>query len=384
MTVRLHGTLGRPALAFLVAANLLIGTQPCQAKTVVARDGPLVTVARSDRMPWNAVALDSRGRIFVSSPRWAGNSGPQVAIVGPHGDLVPYPSAEWNNWESGGNPAHAFVSVNAIHRSTDGDLWIVDTGSPVFGARPVTNGAKIVRIDPRTDAVVRIFRFPGSAIREHTYIDDIRINGKRAYLTDAGEGAILVLDLETGNVQRRFDGRNFTRARPEDRIVVEGRVVRNPDGTPLHVNTDPLELSPDGKYLYFGPLSGPMYRIETRYLDDTTLSDAELARHVSRWFDLPPVGGTAMDDEGNFYYTVLADNSLKRRSSDGTITTIARNARLRWVDAPFLDGAGNIYLPIPQLDGAAVFHHGKSTVHYPFLLFRMKLPATARVGQFAK
>jgi hypothetical protein len=375
MTARLHSTLGRLALAFLVAANLAIGARPGQAEPMVAEDSPLVTVARSDQTPWNAVVLDGRGRTFVSSPRWTGNREPQVAIVGPHGDLVPYPSAQWNNWAPGSDPAQAFVSVNAIHRGTDGDLWIVDTGSPVFGARPVKNGAKVVRLDPRTDAVIRIYRFPGSAIRAHTYIDDIRINGTRAYLTDAGEGAILVLDLKTGTVQRRFDGRGFTRARPGDLIVVEGRVVRGPDDTPLHVNADPLELSPDGKYLYFGPLSGPMYQIETRYLNDAEISDADLARHVRRWFDLPPAGGTAMDDEGNLYYTVLADNSLKRRSANGTISTIVRDARLRWVDAPFLDGLGNIYLPVPQLDGAAVFHHGKSTVRYPILLLRMKLPA---------
>jgi sugar lactone lactonase YvrE len=374
MKIRLHITLAGLALACFLAEMPAIGTQPVPARTV-AEDSPLVAVARSGQMPWNAVALDGRGRIFVSSPRWTGNTGPQVAIVGPRGDLVPYPSAQWNSWASGSDPANAFVSVNAIHRGSDGDLWIVDTGAPVFGARPVTNGAKVVRLDPRTDAVVRIYPFPGSAIREHTYIDDIRINGTRAYLTDAGEGAILVLDLETGTVQRRFDGMDFTRARPRDVIVVDGRVVRSPDGTPLHVNTDPLELSPDGKYLYFGPLSGPMYRLETRYLDDAGISDAELARHVSRWFDLPPVGGTAMDDNGNLYYTVLADNSLRRRSSDGTISTIVRDVRLRWVDAPFLDGLGNIYLPVPQLDGAAVFHHGKSTMHYPVLLFRMKLPS---------
>jgi sugar lactone lactonase YvrE len=325
-------------------------------------------------MPWNAVALDGRGRIFVSSPRWTGSTGPQVAVIGAKGDLIPYPSAQWNNWAPGGDPENAFVSVNAIHRGSDGSLWIVDTGSPAFGVRPVPNGAKVVRLDPRTDAVVRIYRFPDSTIREHTYIDDIRINGTRAYLTDAGEGALLVLDLETGSVHRRFDGREFARARAHDSIVVEGRVVRTADGKPLHVNTDPLELSPDGNYLYFGPLSGPMYRIRTRYLDDDAISDAQLARHVSRWFDLPPVGGTAMDEKGNLYYAVLADNSLRRRGPDGRTTTIVRDTRLRWVDAPFLDGLGNIYLPVPQLDGAAVFHHGKSTMHYPILLFRLKLP----------
>jgi hypothetical protein len=337
--------------------------------------GALVTVAKSDRMPWNAVAVDGRGRIFVSSPRWSGTNGPQVARIEPDGRLVPYPCAGWNSWIPGSNPAHAFVSVNAIHGRSDGSLWIVDTGAPEFGGKPVEGGAKIVQLDTRTDTVVRIYRLPADAIYAHTYIDDIRINGKYAYLTDAGEGAILVLDLDAGTVRRRFDGQAFTRARPNDVILVEGRVVRAPDNKPLRVNADPLELDAHGKYLYFAPLSGPMYRIETRYLDDGTLTDTQLAQHVSRWFDLPPVGGTAMDDKDNLYYTVLSDSSLRRRAADGTVTTIVRDMRLRWVDAPFLDGLGHIYLPVPQLDGAAVFHHGKSTIRYPILLFRLKLPA---------
>jgi hypothetical protein len=118
-----------------------------------------------------------------------------------------------------------------------------------------------------------------------------------------------------------------------------------------------------------------MYRIETRYLDDATLSDQDLAQHVTKWFDLPPVGGTAMSADGSLYFTQLSNNSLKRRAPDGTVSTIARDKRLRWVDAPFLDGHGNIYLPVPQIDGAPAFNHGKSTIKFPVSLFKLRLPA---------
>ncbi|BCQ56813.1 major royal jelly family protein [Burkholderia gladioli] len=335
----------------------------------------LELVAQSTTMPWNAVALDARGRIFVSSPKWTGGTGPALATIEADGRLAPYPDATWNGWTPGADAARAFVSINAIHREADGSLWIVDTGSPEFGGTPVPNGAKLVQVDPREDRVLRVYPFPASAIRAHTYVDDVRIHGRHAYLTDAGEGAILVLDLDSGAVRRRFDGMAFAQAAPDARIVVAGRVLRGPDGRPLRVNADPLELSPDGKTFYFGPLSGPMSRIETRYLDDDHLSDAELARHVRRWFALPPVGGTAMDAAGNLYYTPLADNTLMRRAPDGRITRLARDARLRWVDAPFLDGRGHLYLPVPQIDGAPVFNHGHSTMRLPIALYRVRLPA---------
>ncbi len=295
-------------LALLVACSF--GAPAAGAADTTA----LELVTQSTAMPWNAVALDARGRIFVSSPKWTGGTGPALATIEADGRLAPYPDATWNGWTPGADAARAFVSINAIHREADGSLWIVDTGSPEFGGTPVPNGAKLVQVDPREDRVLRVYPFPASAIRAHTYVDDVRIHGRHAYLTDAGEGAILVLDLDSGAVRRRFDGMAFAQAAPDARIVVAGRVLRGPDGRPLRVNADPLELSPDGKTFYFGPLSGPMSRIETRYLDDDHLSDAELARHVRRWFALPPVGGTAMDAAGNLYYTPLADNTLMRRA----------------------------------------------------------------------
>jgi len=57
---------------------------------------------------------------------------------------------------------------------------------------------------------------------------------------------------------------------------------------------------------------------------------------------------------------------------------LVRDKRLRWVDAPFVDGRGHIYLPVPQIDGAPAFNHGQSTVHFPVSLYRVTLPAGLR------
>ncbi|WP_246797578.1 major royal jelly family protein [Burkholderia perseverans] len=372
----------KQSLASLLALTLfaaLSGTPAVTQARDPARQRPTLMVARQNtQMPWNAVAVDAAGRVIVSAPRWTGNTGPAVAVAGKDGSLTPYPDRAWNGWTPGGDASHAFVSVNAIHEDAGGDLWLVDTGAPAFGGATIPGGAKIVRIDPRTDAVVRIYVLPAAAIQAHTYVDDIRIHGRHAYLTDAGEGAILVLNLDDGSVRRRFDGMPFVRARPNDRIVVNGKVLTAGDGQPLKVNADPLEVSPDGRYFYFGPLSGPLSRIETRLLDDDSMSDADLARQVTVWFENPPVGGTAMGADGSLYYTPLADNTLMRRAPDGTLSTIVRDRRLRWVDAPFLDGRGNILLPVPQIDGAPAFNHGHSTIHLPIQLYRVRLPGNLR------
>lgn len=365
-------------LALLITPLLASTVLSSHAAPVSPKQAPpasLATVRENSQMPWNAVAIDARGRYVVSTPRWTGNTGPAVAIAEADGTLTPWPDASWNSWKPGRDAAHAFVSINAIHKDSQGDLWIIDTGSPDFGGTPVPKGAKVVRVDPRTDTVRRVYTFPADSIRKHSYVDDIRIHGNHAYLTDAGEGALLVLELDTGQVRRRFDSMAFARARPRDTIVVNGKVLTGDNGKPLQVNADPIELSPDGSTLYFGPLSGPLSQIQTRYLDDDSLSDAQLAQHVSIWFDNPPIGGTAMGADGSLYYTVLADNSLMRRAPDGSISLIARDRRLRWVDAPFLDRRGHIYLPVPQIDGAPAFNQGKSTINYPVSIYRIALPA---------
>ncbi|WP_369944462.1 L-dopachrome tautomerase-related protein [Xanthomonas medicagonis] len=367
--------------ALLVAAALTGAApfaHPDAATAATAHLATPVAVRESRQMPWNAVALDGRGRFIVSSPRWTGNTGPAVAVAQKDGSLTPYPNARWNGWKPGSEAAHAFVSVNAIHSDARGDLWIVDTGTPEFGGKPIADGAKVVHIDPRTDTIVRVYTFAKEVVREHSYVDDIRINGRHAYLTDAGEGAVIVLDLDNGSARRRFDGAPFARARADDKIIVNGKVLAGNDGKPLQVNADPLELSPDGQTLYFGPLAGSLSQVGTRYLDDDALSDEALARHVSPWFDNPPIGGTAMGADGSLYYTPLADNALMRRAPDGTLSVVARDDHLRWVDAPFLDGHGHIYLPVPQIDGAPAFNQGKSTIRFPVKLFRVDLPAGPR------
>jgi hypothetical protein len=202
----------------------------------------------------------------------------------------------------------------------------------------------------------------------------MRIHDAHAYLTDAGQPGIIVLNLKTGASRRVLDGHPAATAPLNRSIVVAGDTVLAPDGTPLRVHSDPLELSPDGRWLYFGPLEGPWSKIETRFLDDASLTADDLGARVTPWAELPPVGGTAMDDAGNLYFTDLADSSLKRRAADGTISTIVTDPNLHWVDAPFIDESGAIWLPVPQLDRAALFHGGQSKVRWPVRLYTLQLP----------
>jgi len=323
--------------------------------------------ATTTAMDWNAVAL-SGGRVFVAGPRWTGFSGPAVGLLTKNGKIEPFPDADWNGWQSGRDATHRFVSVNALHVAPDGTLWVVDTGAPSFGGAPIPEGAKLVRIDPATGHVLRIYPLGPEIAKAGSYIDDIRFNGTHAYLTDAGKAALIVLDIKTGQARRILDNDASTRARTDRPIVMDGHVVENGPHQPLLVNVDPLEVSPDGKWLYFGPLEGPWSRIPTALLDDPDVSSTDLSAAVQPWADLPPIGGSAMDTAGNLYFTNLKDNGVYRRDVSGKITKLLSDSRLHWADAPCLAPDGRMWLPVAQLDRLSMFHQGQSRIIQPFLL----------------
>ena len=358
-------------LSLGLIALFLMDMMPAQAQ--VSEKPHLIVAAESRDMIWNAVATD-RERVFVAGPRWTGARGPAVALL--NGLARAYPNVDWNNWAPGGDVTKAFVNVNALHRDDHNGLWVIDTGSPDFGGNPLPGGAKAVRIDLATDRVDRIYPLGPQVVLPGSYVDDIRFHGDHAYLTDAGRPGLIVLDLRTGEAHRVLDGTRAVTASSDRPIIVDGNILRGPDGTPLKVHSDPLEVSPDGTWLYFAPLEGPWSKIETRWLDDLSVTPETLVTKVQPWADLPPVGGTAMDANGDLYFTDLAENSLKRRTAEGTITTIVQDPRLHWVDAPFIDADHAIWLPVPQLDRIALFNGGKSNVQWPVQLFRLDLGET--------
>ncbi|MBX8514897.1 L-dopachrome tautomerase-related protein [Pseudomonas cichorii] len=331
----------------------------------------LEVVAQSSSAVWNAVAVDATGSIFVSGPKWTGSEGPSVSKIDQAGQPQAFPDDRWNSTDPDVPANQRFISVNAMRVDDNGRLWIVDAGVNSFGGNVVPGGAKVVVVDLQTAEVVKVISFDNSVAKNGSYIDDIRLNGKHAYLTDAGNPGIIVVDFETNKARRVLETSPAVRA-PDDRdIVLSGKVVKAPDGKALRVHSDPLEVTPDGKWLYFAPLEGPWHKIETRWLNDPSISEAELVKKVEFWRDLPPVGGTVMDKQGNFYFSDLADDSVKRITVSGEIEQIAKDSRLHWVDAPAFDAHGRLYLPAAQVDRVGLFNNGSSKVERPLRVYRI-------------
>lgn len=329
----------------------------------------LDVAVQSSTQIWNAVAHHS-GRTFLSGPRWTGTQGPQLTAIDQNGQHTAYPTGAWNNWAPGRDAANVFVNINALRLEGD-KLWVVDTGAPEFGGNPVSHGAKLVCIDLPTNQVVRTYFLSPDIATAGSYVDDVRFSAGMALLTDAGNAGIIVVDLKTGAARRVLNQHASVVAQPDRDLILGNQVVKAPNGEPLRVNADPLEVSHDGVWLYYGPLQGPWSKVRIQDLANQALSPEQLAARVEFFADIPATGGSVMDAQGNLYFSDLAHDAIRVRRTDGQIETLIVDKRLHWVDAPFLDQDGTLWLPTPQMDRVALFNKGKSLVQWPVGVYRL-------------
>lgn len=354
----------------LLLAGALMGVAGARAEA--ARDARLIPVFKADRV-WNGVTTTKDGRVFVVFAQAEG-PGVQLAEIGADGTPRPFPDEAWNAWKPGQDAAQAFVHVNALRIGPDGALWVVDAGASGLGKKAVEGGARVLRVDLGTNRIEQIYSLAG-AVRPTSFVDDVRFHGRRLYATDAGAPALIVLDLDTGVALRALENDPATvDARP---MRADGKILRGEDGRELRVHADQLEVSPDGRFLYFQPASGPMARIETQALDDPALPAAALAQKVERnWLDTPTTGGTAIDAAGKLYVTDPDRRRILQVSPRGEVSTLIEDERLIWADALWIDEDGFLWIPATQLNLTPGFSGGApSAVSYPVWIYKMRVDA---------
>lgn len=322
---------------------------------------------------WNGVTTSAEGRIFVNFPRIEGDKGIRIGEVLKNGKIIPYPDSEWNNWKPGADAAHKFVRTNSLRIGPDGLLWVVDTGTPSMGYNPLPgNALKLISINIKTNTVQQIIPLSGIA-KPSTFIDDLRISGNTIYLTDAGEPALIVLDKATGKGRRVLENHSSTTDHLP--IQAEGRIMKDEKGNEVRIHADQLEISPDGKWLYFQPASGPLWRVETKYLNDVNISEEQLASRVELFYKTPSTGGTAIDADGNIYLSDVNKSEIIRISPEGKESLVIKDKKLLWADALWIDDNGYLWIPAGQLNRLAGFQGGKSKVKFPVVIYKMKINA---------
>jgi sugar lactone lactonase YvrE len=323
---------------------------------------------------WNGVTTTIEGRVFVTYAQ-ADGPGMQVAELDSQGRAFPFPDANWNAPvpSVAGTIGAGYVHANAIRTGPDGKLWIVDAGATGVGKPAVQGGARLFQFEPQSRTLLHTYDLT-AAVKPYSFIDDVRFNGNYAYLTDAGAPGLIVLDLRTGTSRRVLDDNPSTViARP---LRADGRDLLNAERQPLKINADQLEVSPDGKWLYYQPASGPMARIETRWVNDPNLSAKDVEAHVDLgWVNTPTTGGTAIDNQGNIYVSDTDKRRILRISPEGKETVVIQDDRLVWADALWIDREGFLWIPASQQNLTPDFNGGQMAVRYPVAIYRLQINA---------
>lgn len=385
----------RPALALAVSLAvagpaLLSAAAQAQPLTLseLASDRaigqPEVVATFHGAMP-TGVTVTEEGRIFVNFPRW-GDDVPFTVAEVKGNQLTAYPNREINQPDDA-KPGERFLSVQSVVADGQGRLWVLDTAAPGF-AEPVKGGAKLVAIDLKTNKVVKTIVFPAEVIRSTTYVNDVRFDFRVgeagvAYITDSslsGTGGIIVVDLATGSAVRRLTGDRSTSPEKGFVPVVEGETLlqRHADGStaPFSVASDGIALSPDGKTLYYSPLSSRyLYAISTALLRDPNASEAQLSSAVQDLGEKGASDGLEADASGAVYAGDYERNSIRKREPGGEWRTIVHGPQILWPDTLSVGPDGYLYFTVNQLNRQPSFHAGKDLRQKPYALLRVRINA---------
>jgi len=320
-----------PAIASLTA----IGCAPSQLREV----------ASSNELQWTGVAHAPDGRLFVNYPRWAGPYQFAVAQVLDNNSpstVTPYPDAQTNDWSPDTTTVsmwqERFVAVQSVHVDRQGRMWVLDTGrvSPDAGRQAV-----VYEIDLQRDRIVRSLPLPFDIAPEGSYINDIRLtpDGRWAFISDSGLGAIIVLDTKTGDTRRVLDDHPSTKGNSDRIIEIDGRpLLVNETGNPPVIHCDGIAVSPDAKWVYYKAISAdPLYRVPVSLLTDDRVPASKLASAVEDLGTAPITDAIIFDDAGNLYFSALEENAIVYRTPDGEYKDLVRHRSISWPDSFAID-----------------------------------------------
>ncbi|NGM65048.1 gluconolactonase [Sphingobacterium sp. SGR-19] len=343
------------------------------------RDPRLEIVASFGKSQPIGVSVSSDNRVFVSFPRKEPYTMGLSEIV--NGERTSYPDMKWNAKE--GLPDSHFVNVQDIYVDTDDQLWVLDSKPSSSGSVFGKDGSeesqqgqfKLVQIDLASNKVVRQYTFDDLE-KAKSGLNDVRVDTdkKLAYLSDPGQAGIVVLDLATGTTRLLLAESSFTTADPNVVLSYEGSDMRDSKGNPFRSNVNGIALTKDNRYFYFKPINTTkLYRIETVYLADASLTADELKAKVEDLGETTITHGLVADVKGNIYLTSSLDYSIKRYTPEGKVETVVQDSRLIWPDSLGVGSDGYLYFSCAQMNRLPQWNDGEDKVSYPYEVYRIKV-----------
>ena len=180
----------------------------------------LLTIAEFRGAQATGVTVASDGRMFATFPRWRDNLPFSLVEVMKDGSSRPYPNEAWNKWK--GHPEkNKFTCAQAV-QAVGNSLFVLDPSSPKMEG--VQGNAKLYEFDMNTNGLIRTFTFDKKVAPKKAYLNDFRVDEEahKVYITDSGQGGLVILDTITGNARRVLDEHPSTHAENVT-LLVNGR-----------------------------------------------------------------------------------------------------------------------------------------------------------------
>jgi sugar lactone lactonase YvrE len=352
------------------ALMFLFFALPVQAQ----HDPKLQQIAAFPDQQVTGITVASDGRIFVNFPYWSDAHSVSVAQLGENSALTPYPDSNWNSNE--GPVDRRFICVQSVVADDQDGLWVLDPAS-VKMEGVISGGAKLVKIDLKTNKVIRDIVFPDSVAPRKSYLNDVRIDTHNgfAFITDSGIGGLVVVDLKSGQARRVLQNHPSTKAEPSVVLVIEGvKLVDPKTGEPLQIHSDGVAYDKAGGYLYYQALTGrTLYRIPVPDLENADLPDADLAKRIETVATVPAADGLAFRN-GSIYSTAIEQDAIVRLDlATKQFEVVTKDSRLKWPDTLSFGPDGSLYVTTSQIHLTPRFNHGVSKISEPFGVYRIPL-----------
>ncbi len=343
-------------------------------QNAIAQAPQLQKVYSDNTYQFTGVAISKTGRLFVTYPFWSTTYKYAVVEVMPNGTAKPYPDLAANSWKKGQDGMNKWVCVQTAYVDDDDYLYIVDPAAP-FLNKVYQNSAKVVKFDLKTNKIIQTYRFKGT-IDENSYINDIRVDTKQqvAYLTNSGEGGIVILDLKTGKSRQVLEADKSTLPDPNHKFIIDGKEFKK-QGQPAKFNSDGIALTPDGSLLYFKTINDKiLYRIKTSSLLNEKLTKQQLSGEVQNLGEIVNTDGMIFDKSGNLYMGDIVNYRMVKVTPGLKASVWFKSPQLIWPDTYSVSKDGYIYITTSQINKQPDYNNGVNKRNSPYNVFKVKLP----------
>jgi sugar lactone lactonase YvrE len=339
----------------------------------------LIEVASfGDYQPIGVKLAPQTNRLFVSFPHHEPFLYALTEII--NGKPVLYPDSAWNNYNMDEPDTH-FVNVQDLYTDDRNFLWVLDS-SPAGSAAVIGNSTsktgrfKLIKIDLSDNTVKRSYAFDDLP-KDKSALNDVQIDNSKqlAYLSDPGLRAIVVLDLVSGKSRVVLKEDKSTIIQPGFVLHLDDKDVVDISGRPFASAVNGIALTADNKYFYFRAINQTkLYRIETAYLSNPALSDADLSAKVEMVAETGVCHGMIADKKGNIYLSDSPDHAIQYVSPDGKVHMLVQDDRIIWPDSFGIGNDGYLYFSCSQMNRLPKYNNGKDMVAYPYRVFKVRMP----------